>query len=231
MKHPPALSKALAALKPPAIIAVSGYGGAGKSTVAQRLGEYLGCPVIGVDAFFKDRDRFEGDGWDCIDFARLAREVLQPFVNGERVIPYGHFDWGQNTIVPRTLTADAILIVEGVGLFRPALKPYFALTIWVDCEIEEATRRGITRDRDVYHSPQDENWHGAWRHHDVTYAARYHPREAADFIIDNNAPRGIPGKHLVQFACMIEPEDLAQMRQAIACDCERIDSDEVKDTK
>jgi uridine kinase len=187
MKLSTALLKALADLTPPAIIAISGYGGAGKSTVAAQLGDHLRCPIIGVDAFFKDRDRFEGDGWECIDFARLAREVFQPFVSGARSIPYGHFDWGRNAIVPRTLTADDILIVEGVGLFRPALKPSFALTIWVDCEIDEATRRGIIRDRDVYHNPQDEKWRGVWRHHDVTYAARYRPREAADFVVDNNA--------------------------------------------
>jgi hypothetical protein len=41
--------------------------------------------------------------------------------------------------------------------------------------------------------------------------------------------RGVLGKRLVQFAGMIEPKDLAQMRQAIARDCERIDSDEIKD--
>ncbi len=38
--------------------------------------------------------------------------------------------------------------------------------------------------------------------------------------------RGVPGKQLVQFAGMIETEDLARMQQAIENACERVDSSE-----
>lgn len=38
--------------------------------------------------------------------------------------------------------------------------------------------------------------------------------------------RGIPGKQLVQFAGLIEAEDLEQMQQAIERDCEQVDNDE-----
>jgi hypothetical protein len=37
---------------------------------------------------------------------------------------------------------------------------------------------------------------------------------------------GIPGKDLLQFAGLIDPDDLALMRQAIEEDCGRVDLDE-----
>ncbi len=40
--------------------------------------------------------------------------------------------------------------------------------------------------------------------------------------------RGIPGKQLVQFAGLIEAEDLAQMQQVIERDCEQVEDDELK---
>ena len=39
-------------------------------------------------------------------------------------------------------------------------------------------------------------------------------------------PVGIPGKDLLQFAGLIDPDDLALMRQAIEEDCGRVDLDE-----
>jgi hypothetical protein len=38
--------------------------------------------------------------------------------------------------------------------------------------------------------------------------------------------QGTPGERLVQFAGLIETEDLAEMQQAIERDCERVDEDE-----
>ncbi len=49
------LIEKLVALKTPAIIAVSGFGGAGKSTFATSLGSSINAPVICVDQFGIDR--------------------------------------------------------------------------------------------------------------------------------------------------------------------------------
>ena len=38
--------------------------------------------------------------------------------------------------------------------------------------------------------------------------------------------RGIPGKQLLQFAGLIDTEDLAQMQQAIQRGCEQVDANE-----
>ena len=39
-------------------------------------------------------------------------------------------------------------------------------------------------------------------------------------------PQGVPGKQLVQFAGLIETEELAQMQAVIERDCEQVNADE-----
>lgn len=51
-------------------------------------------------------------------------------------------------------------------------------------------------------------------------------RDATDPIRPPDRPRiGVPGRELLKFVGMIDPEDLAAMAKAIEEDCERIDYD------
>ncbi|OGC54112.1 hypothetical protein A2797_02650 [candidate division WWE3 bacterium RIFCSPHIGHO2_01_FULL_48_15] len=176
----------IVALKEPTIIAVSGVGGAGKSTFANRLGEEMNAPVIGVDSFMKDRTNTDYSNWNIMDFARLEQEVVLPFLSGKNPLQYGHFDWGTNKVV-KTIEVphNGKIIIEGVGLLRPELVKSFAYKIWVDCPVEDATERGKKRDREEYQNPQDEHWDGIWKKNDKEYLAAFNPKETADFILDN----------------------------------------------
>ena len=53
-------------------------------------------------------------------------------------------------------------------------------------------------------------------------------RQVLEYLQDLRATlhQGTPGKQLVQFAGLIEAEDLEQMQQAIERDCEQVDKDE-----
>jgi len=53
-------------------------------------------------------------------------------------------------------------------------------------------------------------------------------RRVLDFAraLTLSEPKGIPGKQLLHFAGMIQPDDLQAMAQAIEAGCERIDLDE-----
>jgi len=174
-------------LQSPALIAISGFGGAGKSTFAEMLGEELKAPVVGVDSFQKNRTDTEYHDWEIMDYSRLEREVLIPFASNESVIRYGLFSSPENKIVEyRTVEKSDFLIVEGVGLFRPALKKYFTHSIWVDCSVVDATERGKKRDREVHKNPQDESWDGVWKQNDLEYIQNFEPIAFADTIIDNS---------------------------------------------
>ncbi|MDP3795136.1 MAG: hypothetical protein Q8R13_04400 [bacterium] len=173
-------------IKTPMIIGVSGFGGAGKSSFAKALGEAVKAPVVGVDSFQKD-GAFDTDYklWEIMDFARLQKEVLQPFLKGDGV-KYGHFNVPTKSISEtREIENTGRLVVEGVGLFRPELLKYFAYKIWVDCPTGEAIARGKKRDREEYNSPSDEYWDGIWKKNDEEYFEAYKPKGAADFVISN----------------------------------------------
>jgi len=176
----------ITSLPPPTIIAVSGFGGSGKSTFAQLLGSALNVPVVGLDSFIKDKTLTDYSLWDIMDFDRLEREVLMPFNEGKNPVRYSHFDWEKNAIgETREVSHDGRIIVEGVGLLRPHLSKYFGYKIWVDCPLGEAIVRGKKRDREEYHNPQDEAWEGIWKKNDLEYSNAFNPKGAADVIIDN----------------------------------------------
>lgn len=186
MKLDKEIVEKIISLKTPMIVAVSGFGGSGKSTFAQLLGSDIDAPVIGLDSFIKDRMLADYSLWNLMDFDRLEREVLMPFSEGKSPVAHGHFDWEKNAIGEiREVSHDGRIIVEGVGLFRPHLSMYFEYKIWVDCPLEEAIARGKKRDREEYHNPQDEAWEGIWKKNDLEYLNAFNPKDAADVIIDN----------------------------------------------
>jgi len=180
------LIEKLSTLKMPAIIAVSGFGGAGKSTFSSSLGSAISAPVICVDQFGIDRTIENYTHWIGMDFERLEKEILIPFSNGENPVRYGHWDHGANDIVKSVEVPHlGFLIIEGVGLLRPELSKYFAYKIWIDCPQEVANARGKKRDREVHKNPQDEKWDGPWKRNDEEYFNTYKPKDVADLIVSN----------------------------------------------
>jgi uridine kinase len=122
--------------------------------------------------------------WEIMDFVRLKKEVLEPFLNKEEVIKYGHFDPKINMISGTLeIKNTGHIIVEGVGLFRPELLKYFAYKIWIDCPIEIAIERGKKRDREEYGNPTDELWEGLWKNNDLECYKKFEPRKVADYVI------------------------------------------------
>ncbi|MGW0583030.1 uridine kinase family protein [Streptomyces sp. NPDC002920] len=135
---------------PVRLIGVDGHAGSGKSTFAGRLAEALdGAPVLHLDDIASHEELFDWTG-------RLLTQVIAPFRDG-RTAHYAAYDWHSRRFAPpRPLPAAPVVLIEGVGAGRRALRPYLACLLWLDVPREEAWARGRARDGEE----QREFWDG-----------------------------------------------------------------------
>jgi hypothetical protein len=126
---------------PVRLVAVDGHAGSGKSTFAGRLSRALGGdpPVLHLDDLASHAELFD---WT----ERMLSEVIEPLARG-RDAAYHPYDWNlRRFLAPRTLPAAPVVLIEGVGAGRRALRPYLAALLWMDRGAEESWARGRARD-------------------------------------------------------------------------------------
>ncbi|MFC8841974.1 uridine kinase [Streptomyces griseoincarnatus] len=143
------------------LVAVDGHAGSGKSTFAGLLADRLGgAPVLHLDDIARHDELFD---WT----ARLHDEVILPLSRGATA-HYRPYDWRARRPGPaRPLTAAPVVLVEGVGAGRAALRPHLALLLWMDVPREESWARGRARDGEE----QREFWDGWERAERAHFAA------------------------------------------------------------
>ncbi|MCX4821692.1 hypothetical protein OG883_17725 [Streptomyces sp. NBC_01142] len=155
---------------PVRLVAVDGHAGSGKSTFAARLAAALGhadanaatATDAATDAA-SDADGADGGGGDSgvpvlhLDdlatheelFAwtdRLLAQVIEPLSRGE-VAHYNPYDWNLRRFgPPRLLAPSPVVLIEGVGAGRRALRPHLARLLWMERDAGESWARGRCRD-------------------------------------------------------------------------------------
>ena len=169
----------------PLVIAISGFGGAGKSTLAAKLKEQLAAQIVSIDSFSTHEWHRNAD-WDNFDRKRFAREVLQPARTGAFPLIFVHEPWPGNPEETIHLPETECLIVEGCSIFHPDLLGYYDLKIWIDCPLKEATKRGMWRDRHVHQNEQDYYWQNIWMPNERDFFEKYRPDKAADIKFTTN---------------------------------------------
>ncbi|MEY2226569.1 MULTISPECIES: uridine kinase family protein [Streptomyces] len=137
------LARELAALPPSLgpvrLIGIDGHAGSGKSTFAGRLAEALGAPVLHLDDVATHEELF---GWE----ERLRAQVLEPLAAG-RPAHWAPYDWVERRFGPeRVLEPAPVLLVEGVGAGRAALRPRLARLLWMETARDQSWQRGRNRD-------------------------------------------------------------------------------------
>lgn len=170
------------------LVALSGFGGSGKSTTADALSKSLGdAQTIHLDDFIVNRLSKRSEDWEGFEWDRLIEQVLKPIAEGADVIEYGVYNWPSNGIIEkRRVILPKYVILEGVGLIRDDLKKYFDVTIWIDVPLAVATERGKRRDVEEYKVPHHaELWDTIWTQNDADYFRKYQPNEKADFLLMN----------------------------------------------
>ncbi|MBL1087029.1 hypothetical protein JK359_34550 [Streptomyces actinomycinicus] len=159
-------------LGPVRLIGVDGHAGSGKSTFAGRLARALGgAPVLHLDDIASHEEFFAWTG-------RLRTQVIEPLARGEQA-RYTPYDWRTRAFgAPLPLPPAPVIVVEGVGAGRRALRPHLARLLWMELPAEESWARGRLRDG----AEQREFWDGwiaAERAHFTADASRPH----ADLLV------------------------------------------------
>ncbi|MFC9331471.1 uridine kinase [Kitasatospora sp. NPDC057015] len=158
---------------PVRLVAVDGHAGSGKTTFAGRLAAALGdAPVVHLDDLATHAEPF---GWT----ERLRREVLEPLAAG-RTARHRVYDWTARRFEGvRPVPAAPVVLVEGVGAGRRALRPALAALVWMELDAGAARRRGELRD-----GPELAGFWIDWARAEEAHFAADPSRPHADFRVD-----------------------------------------------
>lgn len=150
------------------VVAIDGFGGAGKSSLARSLESALGeAKHIEFDWFHFPRDQIKNN--IRFDFDRFEHEVVEPFKEKADRIQIGKYNWGYLAEKPEAIEPDWIdlagvscLLVEGVMTLSDELSDLTDLKIWVGTNAAECRKRGINRDIHEY-GLKERNVIPAWK--------------------------------------------------------------------
>ncbi len=182
-------------------VAIDGVDGAGKTTLANALAPLVaakGRPVIraSVDDFHNPqhvryaRGRYSPDGFylDSYDYDSFRRLLLEPLgPGGSGQYSARRFDLAHDRpfdLDPQHAAPTAALIVDGIFLHRPELRPRWDLSIFLKVDFDVSLPRGAARgpsfDAIDPDSPPHRRYVGGQRR----YLAECDPEKQADIVID-----------------------------------------------
>ncbi|MBA4347878.1 MAG: uridine kinase [Clostridiales bacterium] len=120
------------------LIAIDGMCCAGKTTMAERLGNALDANVFHLDDYFlqphsRTPDRLNQPGGN-VDVERFLAEVLIPALRGETA-QVRRYDCHKDLVLPPVSVAPKkIVLIEGAYSLHPLVAPYYNLKVF--CRID-----------------------------------------------------------------------------------------------
>jgi uridine kinase len=183
----------------PLRVAIDGRSAAGKTTLANALGEAVRAASartvirVELDNFMKmvaDRNAYPYDSpesyyLDAWDYPVIRAGLLIPLgPGGDRRYWTGPLDR------PRTAPDDAILLADGVFLQRPELDRFWDVRIYLDIGLEESLRRGVDRDRHWMGgaAEAERRYRTKYLPGEQRYLAEVRPLERAQIVVDTTDP-------------------------------------------
>ena len=170
------------------LVAIDGFGGAGKSTLAAQLVRELTDPaIVGVDDFYRPLAAAERaelgpkDGYNrYFDWERLRRAVLAPLRREVRA-RYRRYDWATNRLAEwHEVNPGRVVFVEGVYSTRPELRHYYAVTVYVDTPREQRLARMLDR------AYENVSWVERWMAAEDWYEEHERPKEHVDLVVNGS---------------------------------------------
>ncbi|GAB2694811.1 uridine kinase family protein [Kitasatospora kifunensis] len=163
------------------LVAVDGHAGSGKTTFADRLSRALGgAPVVHLDDLATHQEFF---GWT----GRLRDWVLKPLAQGDSA-RFEAYDWGARHFQgAREIAPAPVVLLEGVGAGRRAVRPALAALIWMELPAADANARGLRRD-----GPQLAAFWARWSSAENAHFAVDPSRPYADLLVDGRTGEPLP---------------------------------------
>jgi uridine kinase len=188
-------------------VGVDGPGASGKTTLANELAEALehaGRPVVRatIDGFHHPRahrtrqggDSVSGYYEDSFDHHAVRTNVLEPLgPGGDGVYRKAVFDFRVDSPVDEPwhqVSDDAVLIFDGMFLFRPELNNCWDFRIFVHADFHITLERACVRDRELFGSDEEtrRRYHARYIPGQRYYIDTVNPHALADVVIFNNEP-------------------------------------------
>lgn len=180
------IERLLSILRPDrsALVALSGFSGSGKSTMARELARVIpNLSVIESDLFWRPECNHLSLDWSSIDRSRIRLEVLEPALKSEDVV-YTPFDWESGKLGEKIeVSRSRILLLEGIGILHPDLSDLFDLKIWVEAPFHASMENGIKRDRELYGLENEAEWREIWIPNERAYFDKFRPDLMADIVV------------------------------------------------
>lgn len=187
-------------------IGINGVDGSGKTSFTKHLVEYLRTRTdreiisVTVDGFHnprsvryeKGRDSAEGFYYDSYNIKEIEEVLLKPLSpGGNRKYRTRIFDVKKDVFVveeEKKAQESAILIVEGIFLFREELLSYWDYKIFLDVPFDVTLERMLIRDSSLFSSENEERilFEKRYMPGQNLYLKEATPQQKANIIIDNS---------------------------------------------
>lgn len=157
------------------VVLIDGGSGSGKTTLAVALAPVLGAQLVRLDDVYP--------GWDGLEAGsvHVHDSVLTPTPRWRR------WDWIADAPGEwHTLDAARPLVVEGSGSLSRTNRALATFGIWVELDAPARKVRALKRDGISYAPYWDR-----WAAQEARFAAREHPRELADVVVEDDDVIGL----------------------------------------